>query len=333
MKKILLLALVMLLALSANIISPQSFATADYNANAKALLNEYYNDGEYTKDSQIFYVGEAGGKYDTSFFHAGVDNLIRKTEYSNGKLYMSNSEETINSGYKDVDGGMAHYYKSGADEVVDYTVDGQTVENFYTTLYDLKDVDGWLKSGTKYSIALNEDTCTPWVNFIAPLWISNHIKINKVVLYESNGLVLELYGKANNSVETDSLFARATIHYTKTVIQSFNDSALAGTDGFFNWNGKIYPTNALTIEGYNYTGALLLNETQSITFNATKGGILKITCIGLNGNQPELRIGAQETKTISDGKTIKVTVEQSGLISITTDSKIYIYEIAYVIEK
>ena len=302
MKKILLLALVMLFALSASITnSPQSFATADYNANAKALLNEYYNDGEYTKDSQIFYVGEAGGKYDTSFFHAGVDNLIRKTEYSNGKLYMSNSEKSINSGYKDVDGGMAHYYKSGADEVVDYTVDGQTVENFYTTLYDLKDVDGWLKSGTKYSIALNEDTCTPWVNFIAPLWISNHIKINKVVLYESNGLVLELYGKANNSVETDSLFARATIHYIKTVIQSFNDSALAGTDGFFTWNGKIYPTNALTIEGYEYTGALLLNETQSITFNATQGGIrtLKIICIGLNGNQPELRIGAQETKTIS----------------------------------
>ena len=338
MKKLFLSFLAVVMVLTAGLVSTDTISTtASTDTTVKGLLNEYYNDGEYRKDSQIYYVGEAGGKYDSSFFHAGVDNLIRETKYSAGKLYMSNSEGTINSGYKDVDGGMAHYYKNGKSEVVDYVVEDTTVEDFYTTLYDLKDVNSWTKSGTKYSLSLNENTCTPWVHFIAPLWISKHISITKVVVYEENGLVLQLYGKASAGAETDSLFAQATVHYTKTITQEFNGSESDVTDGFFSWNGKLYPSKTNTIVDADYTGCLFIkttdDETQAITFNGTNGATLKITCIGLLGNQAKLIINGQEFYVDENGATVVTTIYQSGLVSITTDTKMYVYKIEYIIEK
>ena len=114
-------------ALFASVIClPERVLATDNSTNAQKLMNSYYNAGKYSKHTEIFYIGAAGGSYDSSCFHAGVGNLIRDTEYVPGNLYMTNSEETINSGYKDVDGDMAHYKKVGDAEVIDYTVKNTT---------------------------------------------------------------------------------------------------------------------------------------------------------------------------------------------------------------
>ena len=215
MKKHSLLAIMLVLAITAGLFNFTQVTAASVDTAAQSLLNEYYNGGNYTKHTEIYYIGEEGGSYDSSCFHAGVDNLIRKTEYTSGKLYMSNAEGTINSGYKDVDGAMAHFTKVGTQEVIDYTVASTSVEDFYFTLFDLKNASGWTVNGDKYSLTLSAENSTPWVHFIAPLWISNHVSISRVTVYESNGLVLELYGTIAGVVEAETLFAKATVNYTK----------------------------------------------------------------------------------------------------------------------
>ena len=341
MKKLILLGLAAVFAFFASVIClPEKVSATDNSTNAQKLMNSYYNAGKYSKHTEIFYIGAAGGSYDSSCFHAGVGNLIRDTEYVPGNLYMTNSEATINSGYKDVDGGMAHYKKVGGAEVIDYTVKNTTVEAYYYTLFDLKDVSGWVLDGEKYVLTLTAETATPWVHFIAPLWISNHVSINKVDLYEQAGkLVLELYGTILGVVESDTLFAKATISYTPDVIiQNFTDSSQLTGDGFFTWNGTLRTTAKKTVGGIEYTGYLFLNSDAGnyIKFNAVQGSTVRIICAGLT-DESYLFVNGQEYVVNKEGEVtgasepvVEYVVPYSGEIIIEPyRSKFYICEISY----
>lgn len=335
MKKLILLALAAVFALSISVIClPEKVLATDNSTNAQKLMNSYYNAGKYSKHTEIFYIGAAGGSYDSSCFHAGVGNLIRDTEYVPGNLYMTNSEGTINSGYKDVDGGMAHYKKVGGAEVVDYTVKNTTVEDYYYTLFDLKDVSGWVLDGEKYALTLTAETATPWVHFIAPLWISNHVSINKVVLHEqADTLVLELYGTILGVVESDTLFAKATISYTPdvvipdVVIQNFTD---ASHDGFFTWNGVI-ETNKVLPNGE--TGYLILNSraNHELSFEAVAGASVKIIYFG-SGDGAVINIEGLSYTVSADGDEIVHIVQASGVVTIKAVEKaVYIDHISYTL--
>lgn len=350
MKKLILLVLASVFALFASVIClPERVLATDNSTNAQKLMNSYYNAGKYSKHTEIFYIGAAGGSYDSSCFHAGVGNLIRDTEYVPGNLYMTNSEKTINSGYKDVDGGMAHYKKVGGAEVIDYTVKNTTVEDYYYTLFDLKEVSGWVLDGEKYVLTLTAETATPWVHFIAPLWISNHVSINKVSLYEqADTLILELYGTILGVVESDTLFAKATISYTPDtpdtpdlpdfVIQNFTDSSQLTGDGFFTWKGTLLTTAKKTVGGIEYTGYLFLNSDSGnyIKFNAVQGSTIRIicaaqtdeSCIVVNGQEYE--VNKEGEVTGASEPVVEYVVPYSGEITIKpSDSKFYICEISY----
>ena len=339
MKKLILLVLAAVFAIFASVIClPERVLATDNSTNAQKLMNTYYNAGKYSKHTEIFYIGAAGGSYDSSCFHAGVGNLIRDTEYVPGNLYMTNSEKTINSGYKDVDGGMAHYKKVDGAEVVDYTVKNTTVEEYYYTLFDLKDVSGWVLDGKKYVLTLTAETATPWVHFIAPLWISNHVSINKVGLYEqADTLVLELYGTILGVVESDTLFAKATISYIP-IIQNFTDSSQLTGDGFFTWKGTLLTTAKKTVGGIEYTGYLFLNSDSGnyIKFNAVQGSTIRIicaaqtdeSCIVVNGQEYE--VNKEGEVTGASEPVVEYVVPYSGEITIKpSDSKFYICEISY----
>ena len=341
MKKLILLVLAAVFALFASVIClPERVLATDNGTNAQKLMNSYYNAGKYSKHTEIFYIGAAGGSYDSSCFHAGVGNLIRDTEYVPGNLYMTNSEATINSGYKDIDGGMAHYKKVEGAEVVDYTVKNTTVEDYYYTLFDLKDVSGWVLDGEKYALTLTAETATPWVHFIAPLWISNHVSINKVVLYEqADTLVLELYGTILGVVESDTLFAKATISYTPDlIIQNFTDESQLTGDGFFAWNGTLRTTAKKTVGGIEYTGYLFLNSDAGnyIKFNAVQGSTVRIICaaqtdesyIVVNGEKYMVNTEGYVTGSLDPVVVVYVVPYSGEIIVEPSDSKFYICEIS-----
>ena len=333
MKKLILLVLAVVFAIFASVIClPERVLATDNSTNAQKLMNSYYNAGKYSKHTEIFYIGAAGGSYDSSCFHAGVGNLIRDTEYVPGNLYMTNSEGTINSGYKDVDGDMAHYKKVGDAEVIDYTVKNTTVEAYYYTLFDLKDVSGWVLDGEKYVLTLTAETATPWVHFIAPLWISNHVSINKVDLYEqADKLVLELYGTILGVVESDTLFAKATISYTPDVVtQNFTDSSQLTGDGFFTWNGVI-ETNRVLPSGA--TGYLILNSkaNHELSFEAVAGASVKIIYFG-SGDDAEINIEGVSYTVSAIGDEIVHIVQASGVVTIQAVAKVvYIDHISYTL--
>ncbi|MBQ6883057.1 MAG: hypothetical protein IJO25_01730, partial [Clostridia bacterium] len=177
----------------------------DVNGEAKQLLATYYNNGYYSKQTEIYQENFAAFDKENDF-HAGASALIRITDYTPGRLYMYNSDKTINSGYKDVENGMAHFKMGSEGDVDDYIVPGTTVEAYYTDLMELAGKDGWVKDGDTYTLALTEETATPWVHFVAPMWIggTSKIQVTKVVMTENENLSLQLWAE-------ESLFASASI--------------------------------------------------------------------------------------------------------------------------
>ena len=208
MKRLISVALCLCVAIAALFIAVPGFkrqAEANDNGDAKQLLATYYNNGYYTKQTEIYQENFAAFVKENDF-HAGASALIRTTDYTPGRLYMYNSDKTINSGYKDVEEGMAHFKMGSEGDVDDYIVPGTTVEAYYTDLMELAGKDGWVKDGNTYTLALTEETATPWVHFVAPMWIggTSKIQVTKVVMTENENLSLQLWAE-------ESLFASASI--------------------------------------------------------------------------------------------------------------------------
>ena len=129
MKRSISIALCLCVAIASLFIAVPGFKTKatanDVNASAKHLLVTYNNNGYYTKETQIFTT--ATGK---DFFHAGADELIRRTTYTPGRLYMTTA--TTNGGYKDDGDNMVRFHVENGEEVEDFTVYGTSVEAYYT---------------------------------------------------------------------------------------------------------------------------------------------------------------------------------------------------------
>lgn len=209
MKRLISVALCLCVAIAALFIAVPGFKRQaeanDVNGEAKQLLATYYNNGYYSKQTEIYQENFAAFDKENDF-HAGASALIRITDYTPGRLYMYNSDKTINSGYKDVEEGMAHFKMGSEGDVDDYIVPNTTVEAYYTDLMELAGKDGWVKDGNTYTLALTEETATPWVHFVAPMWIggTSKIQVTKVVMTENENLSLQLWAE-------ESLFASASI--------------------------------------------------------------------------------------------------------------------------
>ena len=203
MKRLISVALCLCVAIAALFIAVPGFnrqaEANDVNEEAKQLLATYYNNGYYTKETEIF--TDATGE---AYFHAAADELIRRTTYTPGRLYMTTA--TTNGGYKDVGSDMVRFHVEDGVEVNDFTVYGTSVEAYYTDLEEMATIGTWEVVEGKYVTAVT----TEWVHFVAPMWIGDTSELTKVVMYENNGLVLELWKKESDS-ESESEFARACI--------------------------------------------------------------------------------------------------------------------------
>ena len=212
MKRLISVALCLCVAIAALFIAVPGFkrqAEANYVDGAKQLLATYYNNGCYTKETQIF--TDATGE---AYFHAAADELIRRTTYTPGRLYMTTAN--TNGGYKDVGSDMVRFHvEDGGVEENDFTVKNTSVKEYFTDLEEMEDLaaeKSWDLVDGKYvaAIKVTETADWEWVHFIAPMWIGDTSELTKVVMYENNGLVLELWKKESDT-ESESEFARACI--------------------------------------------------------------------------------------------------------------------------
>ena len=229
MKRSISIALCLCVAIASLFIAVPGFKTKatanDVNASAKHLLVTYNNNGYYTKETQIFTT--ATGK---DFFHAGADELIRRTTYTPGRLYMTTA--TTNGGYKDVGDNMVRFHVEGGVEKPDFTVYNTSVEKYFTDLAEMKTLGSWVaQQDGSYVQTFGEDTerATKWRDFVAPMWIGS-VEYNQVVMYvNNNDLVFSL---CNNETE----FAHAVISLPaaepvagQTLVETCTFSSITGS--------------------------------------------------------------------------------------------------------
>lgn len=175
------------------------------NDDVNELFQAYYNDGVYTKNTNI-YVNKDVLTETKSYFHCGITDLERTTYYNVDELWMTNAAGTINSGYGTSSEGMTHFKKENGQNVVDYTVKGTTMEDYYITLKDFKDssIKSWEKVGNVY-MTNDVEVLDMFRQFTAPLWLAseearNYISFSFATVEVVDGnLVMKLWVESGDS--------------------------------------------------------------------------------------------------------------------------------------
>ncbi len=275
-----------------------------YDEWAYSILNDFYNDGVYKKVSSINLVEESKEEL-AKLFHASVNNLHRITYYDNEEIWMTNLENTINSGYITIDGDMKHFSKINNENIYDYTVKNTITTEYYQTLKNLQYEKGWENKIVygKYAgfINYNKDVIDRFCQFVAPLWLNNE-EANKYIILTSiqfyqvkDELHFELYcsnaddGKINNS---KGIFAEAIVtndlkvfnengvklvkygSYPQThvndqsLITELNKLTTKNTRGYYVYNGKEYAK--ITAKPYWTGNSYIYSDGSLVKFNVVE---------------------------------------------------------------
>lgn len=205
------------------------------NANAKAnetvselnaLVEAYYNDGVYTKDTEIFLNQEAVNELIENLgFHNNVDILVRRTFFTKDALWMSHGDQDTKYSYygtlgSDMTGGVVD---NVGDTVNTIAYRGKTMEEFYITMNDVvatADQNWTMENGVYTS---SDVEVVEWFKAIAaPCYIGfqkdteNYISLSNVTIKEvNNTLELSLYtdnGDLSKLTSGSTLFAKAVIY-------------------------------------------------------------------------------------------------------------------------
>ena len=236
MNKKILLAGLLTLASVAGVVgtvgNAHKIGAEDVNTSLNALVTKYYHAGVYQKDTVIYLKDDATFEL-SSIFHAGVDTLERTTYYNDDALWMSRD-----------DGKYSYYGTSGSDlvnAVVDTVGDttgskvvitGQTMEEKYYTLYDVKESAAtWTLNEGVYS-STDLTLIEVFKGFTAPCYLgfndttSKYVDLVSVEIEETeNGLELRLIADGTNDgvidgadgdTTTNEVFSKATITYSHT---------------------------------------------------------------------------------------------------------------------
>jgi hypothetical protein len=167
----------------------------------KDLVEKYYNQGVYTKKTNI-YLNNISKEELSQYFHGAVE-LDRTTYYNANALLMGDFDggfDTINSGYgTDENGNMTHFKYDLETQTtkIDYTVkkgqhenwkdkeiDG--MEGFYVTLNDMLQ-DGYFDNwqGNRYTIKDKDDQLlSDFLAFVAPCLYQTIIDTNYITTSE-----------------------------------------------------------------------------------------------------------------------------------------------------
>ena len=193
--------------------------------NINFLVNSYYNDGVYTKDTKIYLKEEAVNELvEKNGFHAGSDILERTTYFIKDALWMSHGNQDTKYSYygtagSDMTGGVV-------DNVGDVTQQiaykGKTMEEYYITMNDvvLKAEHNWEFVDGKY-LSTSEEVIDWFKAITAPCFLGfventqNYISLSSVSVEEiDDKLVLCLYA---SSIDESKLTSGSTL-FSEAVI-------------------------------------------------------------------------------------------------------------------
>ena len=188
----------------------------------KDLLTKYYNEGTYTRNT-VINLNEGAKNELAKYWHDGSKLLERTTYFKGEELWMTHHESGYS--YYGTSGSNTVYARTNTELVTPentyVAIKGKTMEQYYTTLADIKDNTAeWTKTGNVYST--NDPTVVKmFLDFTAPCLYdvteenNNYLSYNGVEVEEtSEGLVLRL--KAT-TLETGKLAVENGVLSTATI--------------------------------------------------------------------------------------------------------------------
>lgn len=242
-------------------------------ADVSSLVKTYYNEGVYTKKTQIDLSEIAKGEIE-QYFHGAVQ-LDRTTYYKGNALLMGDYDggfDTINSGYgTDANGNMTHFRWDASTETskVDYTVkkgqhanwkDKETdgMEGFYLTLEDMTH-EGYFSSwtGNTYAVTSKDDKyLADFLAFTAPCLTDLFLDTNYFAVTEASPATLKIE-------ENDKYLS------LQIVLPGVSKGTVNNTSGILS-EARVYKGN----EQFNET------ESYSLVVNGTKHAMVEHTTAG-----------------------------------------------------
>ena len=151
-KKILfifILTVISLLFVSTNKVRSEDVNTN--NISPTSLVSDYYNDGVYTKKTEMYLTEDAIIEF-KEHFH--VNATVDRTTYYNGDyLLMGDFDggfDEVNSGFRTDGTDMKHFIYQNGEVVDDYTVVGTNIHDYFVMLDDMME-SGYFDNFTKVS--------------------------------------------------------------------------------------------------------------------------------------------------------------------------------------
>ena len=221
------LSMVAVSALALNINAESTTTTGNANEEVNSIFEEFYNDGYYVKDTQIYVDENKVGDELTNYFHAGYSghlSLNRTTYYEGDELYFS-----YGSGYGteivEVDGEtktvLTRFTMTENGKENEYAVPSLPgMEEYYCTLHDFvvglhnsdhsenQDLvlnEDWQLNGNVYSSS-STGVLEAYRLFTAPTWLgktqdnANYISFSKATAeVVGETLVMKLWVSATET--------------------------------------------------------------------------------------------------------------------------------------
>lgn len=275
------------------------------------LISKYYNNGVYTKKSNIYLNGDSSSEI-ANYFHGEVAK--DRTTYYNGEyLLMANFDGTlanldvnnkpidgINSGYRTDNNDVKHFVYN--NEVVDtYTVKDTTLHTMYVTLDKMNSndyFDNTWEKGIHTVTSMNDLYLSDFLAFAAPCLTdlvlkSNYITSSGIKLQIVEGksghgkyLAFRIYVSSINSglVSGDNLLSEARVYKgnnvfdenvkVKTTFATFN----LGMNGDSHSDGSTATSYTEEFDGY------VLNIVDGNTFYKSAKDASGNSCIKIGKN-------------------------------------------------
>lgn len=217
---------VVLLSLTVSTVFAYDSDLGGLELTPEEMFAEYYNDGVYTRSSDIYLTEAVADIHDA--FHGPV--VKEKTTWFDGSQLLMDT----NSGYRgnDVELPEEHFYIENGEVVVDYTIAPSADVSFYTLKYftTLTDVS-WEEQEDGSYFCYDEAVIEAALGFAAPCFTNisktsgeEYIELTKVAVHSNaaEGLIFRLYGMLGG---TETVVAYTTIVKGVDGMQDFIDTA------------------------------------------------------------------------------------------------------------
>ena len=285
------------------------------------LIKPYYNNGTYTKKSNINVMDTVDSFELASVFHKNPNSPVykdRTTYYTPNALLMGDFDgtfENINSGYGNDSNDMYHYsYNFETEEIVkDYTVKNTSIQEFYVTLDKMLGEDyfeGWTFENNKATYGNGTDVLLGSDDFVKDFLAFTAPCLEPVILgskYANYFQITKLEISKGEHVNWGEYLS------LKMYVSSTNSGAVSSED-------------CVLSEARIYTGTQIIDEAANarIKINQVSGGVVE-------SSLPE-KTGNKVNYYKPDGTTITFTItpyENYELTGLTVTNNLVPVEIEF----